>query len=411
MMEKNKLMINCDVCDTRKMKEEDYSHYEQITINADVVIENASSKSILSRLPFTLNHDRMIEVADDIDVSVKIINGSSRITGQTCVEDHTILIVNGSLMIETGTEGILAKYEEVIVNGSAMYPKSFEAFLNKMSVNGSVQTYPDDCNVMKSKFIIDKYFPLRAKEGSKYYAENVAIIKDESVDVAALAAKNVRIVTKKLIVPESKIEDSVSIVDENVEFVVVPDGSKLIYGDCKLEERLIRREGSNLFVYGDVEIDENADMDALCEQVEKLIVTGNVILRAEQEDAFYKMNAEYGEIIITKNYRKICNILKAKLDKNLFDHSPDGIKVSNAAKVIIADDVTPEMILDRLVIENCAKVSCNEEQESFVAIIAKNVAKIGEDSEEENDMGAEGIFGALKGLTDTKLINADRFVM
>lgn len=409
MFEKKRLLLNCDICDTRKMKEEDYSHYEQMTINADVVLVNTDSKGILNRLPLTMNSDKMIEVADDIEVFVKSVNGSYDITGKTSEVEHTILIVNGSLTIDAGTEEILKKYDEIVVNGSVKYPKGLEGFLSKMTINGKVESYPDDYVIMDTEFIIDKYFPIRAKEDSKYYVRDIVIIKDKNVDIAKLADKKVCFATKRVIVPECKIEDIVSMFDQQVEFIVVPEGMTLVYGNCTLNEEFIHKEGSRLFVYGNLKIDENANMTALCAQIDELSVKGSILLQAVQEEDFLKINAEYDKIEIIKNNRNMSNMLKVKLDKTLFDYSPDGIEVCNVAKVVIADDVTSEIILEKLVLMNCARVDCSEEQESAVAAVSSNVARIGKDFDDENGTG--DILGGSEGLADTKMINADNYVM
>lgn len=424
MSEKMKLLLNCDVCDARRMKEEDYSHYEQITINTDVMLVNTESKSILSRLPVTINGDSTIELSDEIEVCVKSINGSYEITGNSSIAEHTVLCVNGSLNIHPGTEGILKKFEAILVNGNARYPKSLEGFIGKMNVNGSSYTYPDDCVIMEPEFIIDKYFPLRAKEGSKYYVRKIVIIKDENVDVAGLAGKNVKFVTKKLLIPECKIEDSVQIFDESVEYIVVPDGMKLVCDDITLKEEFVRNEGSRLFIYGDVKVGKNADMDALCNMVEKLIVKGTVSLRAEQEEAFCRMDVEFDKIEIIKKNRRMKGVPVAKVDMKLLDNSPDGIEICGVAKVEIADDITPEMILEKLVIKGCAKVACSEEQESAVAAVSEGVAAIGSALGDTNgssytdgsgDIGGIGVIGGmLRGveeLMNTKIINADSYVM
>ena len=57
MCKKKNLMINCDLCDARNVSEESLSHYEQITLNADILIVNEQSKNILHRLPVTYNVD------------------------------------------------------------------------------------------------------------------------------------------------------------------------------------------------------------------------------------------------------------------------------------------------------------------------------------------------------------------
>ena len=168
MFEKKKFVLNCDVCDTRKIKEEDYSGYESVVINADIVIVNETSKSIFHRLPLTLNQDRMIELPDGVDAIVKVVNASYKITGSVVAQEHTVLVVNGSLEIESGTEEILKKYEMIIVNGSASYPRSYEGLLSKLSVNGSVSVYPDDCVVLDKEFTIDRYFPLSLGAGNIY---------------------------------------------------------------------------------------------------------------------------------------------------------------------------------------------------------------------------------------------------
>lgn len=411
MFEKKNLMLNCEVCDARKIKEEDYSGYEQMMVNAEVVLVSEASKSIFNRLPLTMNQESMIVLPEELEVAVKIVNAGYKITKSTVVQEHTVMIINGPLEIEPGTEELLKKYEHISVNGPVTCPKSCEGLLNKMAVNGSVMVYPDDCVMLDKVFTIDKYFPLRAKEGSRYYAKKAVIIKDNSVDAAKLAQKNVQFVTKCVVLPESKLEDALPMFDEQTELVVVPEGMTLVYGDCVLNEELIRKEGNSLFVYGKLKVAEDADANALCAMLEKLVVKGTLKLKKEQEEAFRKLGAEYDKLVFIKNNRHMENMVKVKLDKILFDNSPEGIEITNVAKVVIAEDVTPEMILEKLQISNCAKVECSEAQESAVTAIAKNVAKIGKEAEGEDQAGMGGILGALKGMADTKMINAESYVM
>ena len=412
MFEKKNFLLNCDVCDTRKMKEEDYTSYEKMMINADIVLVNETSKSILNRLPLTINQDKMIELSDDVEISIKTINGSYEITGSTTVEEHTILTVNGSLRIHPDTEEILKKYEHIAVNGTVKYPKSMEGFLNKLSVNGSTSAYPDDCIILDKKFVMDKYFPLRVKEGSKYYAEKLIIIQDKDMDISKLVQKNIQFVTKHLIVPECKVEDCVPLFDEQTAFIIVPEDMELICGNITLTEELLRKIGTRPFVYGDLKIDEDADVETICKMLDKLIVKGTVILTKTQQDFFLKIDAEYDKLKISKKGRNIQNMPRVKLDKTLFDNSPDGINIINVAAVTLKDDITPEMILEKLSIENCAKVTCSEEQESAVTAIAKNVANIGH-SDDDNSIG--GIIGSVLGmagdLAATKMINADSYIL
>ena len=44
--------------------------------------------------------------------------------------------------------------------------------------------------ILNDTFIVDKYFPLRAKEDNKYYVKDKVIIQDKSVDMQKLVEKN-----------------------------------------------------------------------------------------------------------------------------------------------------------------------------------------------------------------------------
>ena len=407
MFNKKNYLLNCNVCDTRKMKEEDYSGYEKMMINANVVVVSASSKSVLNRLPVTINQDSTIEIRDDIEVEIKTINGSYEITGTTAVKEHTLLIVNGSLNIHPGTEETLEKYEKINVNGSVRYPKSLEGYLTTLSVNGTASVYPDDCVVLDSTFVLDKYFPMRAKAGKKYYVEDKVIIQDKAVDLEKLVQKKVEFITEKLIVPEEVVESCVELFDEKVEFVIIPAGMAFHYGDAVLNEQLLEKEGSSIYIYGKLQVPEDFEAEKLANAITKLVVKGNVVLKKAQESSFKKLNIEYDKLEFKWEGRIIENKPSAKVDKTLLESSPHKVLVRNSAVIKIASDITPELILERLVVENCAKVFCNEEQEGAVAAIAQNVAKIGESGGEE----FSAIVGGFKDLFSTKMINADSYIM
>ena len=407
MFNKKNYLLICDVCDTRKIKEEDYSGYEKMMINADVIVVSEASKSILNRLPVAINHDCTIEIPDSVDAELKTVNGSYEIAGDTAVREHTVLIVNGSVKIHPGTEEALSNYEKIHVNGSVKCPKSLESYLGRLSVNGSVVIYPDDCVILEKAFILDKYFPLRAKAGSKYFVEKNVVIQDKSVDLDKLIQKNVQFITKRLIVPEELVEASAALFDENVEFVVIPAGMALHYGDAVLKEQLLEKVGNNIYVYGNLRIDDDCKFEELANSLEKLVVTGTVTLKKDQEESFLKLNAEYNQLKFKWEGRIIENKPSARVDKVLLESSPNKVLVRNAATIKIADDVTPELILDRLKIENCARVSCKEELESAIAAIAQNVAKIGESEGGE----LAGMLGDIKHLASTKIINADKHIM
>ena len=181
----------------------------------------------------------------------------------------------------------------------------------------------------------------------------------------------------------------------------------LHYGDAVLNEQLLEKEGNRIYVYGKLKVPEDVNVEGLTNVIKKLVVKGNVVLRKDPEDSFKKLNIEYGQLEFKWEGRIIENKPSARVDKTLLESSPNKVLVRNTATIKIASDVTPELILDRLMIENCAKVSCNEEQESAIAAIAQNVAKIGESGGEE----LPGMMDGIKDLLSTKMVNADSYIM
>lgn len=406
MFEKKNLIVNCDVCDTRTMKAEDYENYESIKLNADLLIVNSKSKSVMSRLPILYNTDSTIELSDDREVRLQTINGAFEITPNDKVLQGTILTVNGVLNILPGTSEVLSDYLKINVNGMVRCPKSMESLLH--NVNGKVVTYPDDCILLDSHFQPDKYFPLRAKENARYYAAKDIILTDPCVDLSLLAQKHVQFVTKTLLVSESLLEAAIPLFDETTAFVVIPDDYTLIRDDVTLNEALLRQNSTKLFVYGD--LTWNAESTVLCSRLEGLLVKGTVFITAKHLPALQAMDAAYDKIELTKG-RIIEDQLKLRLDKALFALSPEGIHVKNCVKVTLAEDIPYSTILNDLVLENCVNIHCTPQQESAVSIISKNCAHINTGTENHETDSDEDTPEASIDFTNTKLVNADSYVM
>lgn len=412
MSEKKNLMINCDVLDTRRMKEEDYAHYEQIVVNADLVLVSEASKSILARLPLTLNHDKTIELPDDAPTpEVRAINGSAEITASTSVSESTILTVSGALRIHPGAGDVLKRFASITINGVVECPESLAGCLGAMNLNGAAQVYPDDCVLLKRNFTLDEYFPLRAKADTHYYARQITF-KNVSVDVSALAKKNVRFACKHFIVPEELVETAAPLFDEQAECTVVPRGMTLISDEVVLSEAFLRKHGAKLFIYGDASVDPDDRDGAIFARLEKLIVKGTLRVTKRQEAALAELDAEYDELDVTKG-RRIENKVKVRVDRALLDGSSEGVKILNAAKAVIAEDVTGEMILEKLALENVGTVECSEAQESAVAAVSENVGHIGASGEDDgaDDSPAGALIDMVKNAAETKFVNADRYVM
>lgn len=409
MFDKKRLLINCDVCDARKIKEEDYKDYQEIILNADVLLVSNHSRSILNRLPMVANVDDTLELADDADVNLQTFNGNYEITKAAGALKQTVLCLNGSLLIKPDAREILKNYIKIYVNGSVKYPQSLEGCLPDISVNGHMGSYPDACTILDSRLVLDAYFPLRAKENGSYYVEDEVILTEEAVDVAMLTEKKVQFITKHFIVSENKVRESIALVDETVKLTVIPDGMQTVCEDVHLEENLLEKYGDRIFVYGDLTITEDS-MQAM-KKLKELIVTGDVYIKKSCMESFEALHAKYKGLKPLR--RELKNKMSVTVDANVLKNSPDGLLVKNVAKLEIKEDVAVQGILDLLLVENCQTIHCTPEQKSSVELISSNVATVVTDEEEPDAEGSGGIFSQIKQgigfLKDSKIINADNY--
>lgn len=405
MFEKKNYIVNCDVCDMRKITQESLSGYEQIVINADLLLVDENSRAILNRLPLICNADETLDVEGE--VSVICANGSYEISGDTRIEDQTVICVNGDLSVRSGTQKVLEKILKICVNGSAKYPESMAPFLNRLAVNGSVQCIPDGCIELKPVFTIDRFFPLRARQNGSYYVDEKVVLMDPEADVESLVAKNVRFVTKRFLVRQELIPRSIALFEESVEMDVIPTGFAFVDGDTELTDALLQKHGTCLYIDGDLNLKDGSEN--CLERLEKLCVKGNVRLLKRQEEAFSRVDATYEALVFVKG-RYIANQPKIVVDQALLEASPDGMEIRNCAVLKVKKDAAAELILERLWVGNCAHVFCSPEQKSSIQLVCGNVAKISEgEQEEEEDEG--GMLGKLKKMMGSRVVNADTYIL
>lgn len=415
MLEKERMIINCDLCDARTIKEENYSSYEHIIINADVLLVNEKSKGILSRLPITSNVDEVMELDNDKKMNLQSVNGCCEMTNRLYVPENTILCVNGCLKIEPGAEKVLESYQKICVNGCVKCPKSLEGGLGRVTVNGSTEIYPDDCTILDDCFVPDRYFALRARDNGRYYAKNEVVLADEEADIAMLVQKKVQFVTKQLVVPESKAEESIPLIDETVKLTVVPQGQRIVCGDVLMNDELLDKYGDKLYIYGNLTVTEES-LQALA-GIKHLTVSGEVLIKRNCLEAFEAVHAEYGKRKLIR--KEIRNKSDITIDAFILSETPEGFSFVNVGQIVIREDVTPKMITELLEIRNCGSVRCNVQQKSAVELISVNAGMIRteEDRWEEavDQQDQDSIWEQLKSginfLKGMKEINADSYIM
>ena len=406
---KNKV-INAATCDARDVTEESLAGFEHITINAATLIVGERSRELLNKYPVTMNVANVLELPDGQNIAVKSINGKGEI-GPDADGTGIFLMVNGTLMVADGSAEAVKSYYRISVNGKVLMPKSMEGQFPNIQVNGKTEYYPDGASILKTDTEIDELFIKRAAN-TVYYTSGTLFFLDTGIDTEALVQKGLKFTAGKIIVAESLLDRLIAQFDEEVKIVRVPDGTALIDGDLELAPKTIRKYGPKLLVTGDVSILDAEALSAL----EYLYAEGTVRVSKELEEAFDEIESVYDELkIIDPEQGLLSDRPMLKVGAAVLKKYPHGIRIEDCAKVTLSEDLSPEDIMEKLKISDCALVICTKEQEEAVHMIAEDVAMIriaGQDPEDSRggmvDGALDSFFGKMK---DSQVINAAEYKM
>ena len=72
-----KKIINCAICDARNVSEESLTGYDQIMINAAIILTTERAKQLLDRYPVALNVASVTMLPDNADITAKVVNNKS----------------------------------------------------------------------------------------------------------------------------------------------------------------------------------------------------------------------------------------------------------------------------------------------------------------------------------------------
>lgn len=364
--EKKSLQVNVVMCDMREISEEVLKAHDKIQINAAIVLMSKESKDLIAKYNVSINSAYVCQVDNNVEVAVK--NGRYQILPGQKPSVPTILLVNGKLNIAPNTEEVLDSYTSIIVNGKVTCPKGMSGNIAGMQVNGKTEFYPDNAVILKSTFVLDKVFILRAEQ-SDYYASGRVVILDNSLDLKKLAEKKVHFITPTALISEDLAESAIDLFDKETEIKLLPEGCAFIDGDVLFSEKILRRYGNKLYINGDLTFD--ADSEAALKQLNYLNVNGTIKILKNLQEAFEKINATYVDILCVKGII-VNDKANIKIDKNMLERNPNGITVCDCAMVSLSEDIPPEIIQESLQFIDCAMVKCSLEQRSSVELISSD---------------------------------------
>ena len=386
MENKKKLEINTATCDIRNITEEILSQYEKVEINASTILTNKTAQVLLGKYAVEINTAATFSLEDDVRFSM--INGPMTLSaGQTLPQEKVAAMVNGPLTLEPGCEEVLKNYAFMMINGPVTCPESMTGLLSSFTVNGPIQPYPDGAILLKKSTVLDRFFHLRAKQDALYYASRRIVALAPDVNFGKLAEKNVRFATKTLIVSESHAETAIPLFDDKADIMVLPDGCAYVDDSTELNETLLKRYGGKLFIGGNLTI--GSESAPLLDQVSYLKVNGNLLVCRSLKDRVMAMDIEYDGLRVVGGVL-IRDRANAEISVAMLENAADGVSVTDCAIVQFAEDITPELLRERLVsIRDCATVQCTPEQRPVIEELAHDVALISSGGEIEEAIEKE----------------------
>lgn len=369
-----KLEINAAVCDLRKVQEETLAAYESITIDAALALVNDRVRVLLARYPVTLSSISTLDLSDE--VVFNIVNGETVLTGANAPDGKKFLYVNGRLKVAPDAGDALRQYIGIQVNGALYCPRSLLGRMGNLQVNGKTYAYPDGAVILKNTTVLDPLFLVRAKD-ALYWAAKRIIAVDPKLDSEALAARGARFFTGEAILAESHVPALAPLFDEDTNLVVVPDGASVVQDDLELTAASLHRYGPRLYVLGDLTLTEASR--SLLDQIEYLHVAGDVVLPASLVESFTALKAEYGELVVAKG-RCITGLPRFSVSRAMLQNEPDGLQLTGCAYIALAEDIEPQLILEKLSLSGCAHIQCSPGQQDAVYLVSQGCAHIGADS-------------------------------
>lgn len=384
MENKKNLKVNAAICDVRKITEDVLSIYDSVKINAATVISNQAAQVLLGKYHVKLNSASTTILPENVRFA--IFNGKTVISPSAVVPDEKIFqIINGFLEIEPGSEDALNGYAKIVVNGAVTCPKSIaDKAGGLLTVNGQFDTYPDGCIRLKKTAVLDRFFHLRAKQDGVYYAAKRVVALAPDINFEKLAEKNVRFITNKLLVTESLAETAIPFFDEKANISIFPDGCAYVDDDAVLDDTLVKRYGTSLYVDGDLTIPAGAS--DLLDKITFLKVDGDLLVARSLKERVLAMDIEYDEIKVVGG-TLIADTASQKITAYMLEQAEDGLSAVDCAHISIGADVTPELLREKLVsIIDCTSVTCtSEEQVSALAFVTvKDVASVSLEGNKED---------------------------
>lgn len=160
----------------------------------------------------------------------------------------------------------------------------------------------------------------------------------------------------------------------------------MLTDNVTLTTNLLKKMGKKLYVLGNVKVEDAAALEA----IEYLHVDGSVTVDETSKDlAELKAEAEGGVKVLRATSGRVIEDRDDTVDVTLWMLEQGGLHIQDCNTVWIDPSIAPEVILDRLTIEDCESVCCAPAQKGAVSFVCEDVEEImtEEDAAKEKEKG------------------------
>lgn len=371
MKSTKKLIVNAAVCDMTRLNGEILEQYESIQINAACILQSGSSSLLAAKHKIEQNAACTYTVSDQISLTVK--NGSYELPPSTDLPPHSVLIVNGHLLIRPQSVPAIQKYEQILVNGEVCYPDTYTCDIH---VNGTQTAYPASAELILSDLEPDRIFILRSKENALYFLTGTLLLTAPELELQELIRKGVTFRCRKALVREGLLEASLSILDDKVPVTVIPDDCRLLDTSDVQNVPSLSSLGRKLYLDGDLTLSTAEEAEKAFAGLEYLTVTGTIYLPASfNSSALSSIPGNHKHVVYLKG-TPLMEKSEVLIDKSLLEQETGPLHVLHCASVTISPDVAPQLLKERLILEECALVYCPESLKGTLQLISHDVAQI-----------------------------------
>lgn len=288
------------------------------------------------------------------------------------ISSPKLLVAMGRVIVEPDVtpEMLDEKLAGLLIMGKIICPESVAGVIHGKAATtmGSTHTYPAGAVLVKAPITLDDAFLNTLDDNTDLVAVSSIRILDE-VSTSLIERKIRSLQSFRNIVCRQEYEMTIRpkiVTKPNI--TVVPTGHRLIEGMLTLDPLTLESLSSEqLFCIGDVLIDQDVTAAALNQGISRIESLGVIVCPAALKDSLRtKCDMLNNRVLLSEG-----TLWYVDDDRQLladqFEYLAEPMTIVNRADLSIEQDVSPQMILDRVhKLHNLGEINCHPEHVSAI---------------------------------------------